>query len=263
MSNEKYFITKENSRVLVLTLKNTKPVEVYKTYEDYNETFLTSEILKLKFSVKDIISVGDTISIEENDFIINEIIPSERGYYLLESEINKSAKYVLPLIADRTFATNFLFNKCLYNTYLYCNKYPQYNDNKHLFVVYKYVNNPVYKKMEESLFKNPNFIEVFEANSKKTVFIFEIPERYVYDVKLIIEGKYHLIDNFVKSDIIAFYEPTKNSDTKYTKLYNSLKEVFERNVNKTKMLENKLGCKLPKTIGIESKPDINKETLKL
>ena len=263
MSNEKYFITKENSRVLVLTLNNTKPVETYKTYEDYNKTFSTSEILSLKFSVENVINIGDIIKIEDNDFVINEIIPSEKGYYLLESEINKSAKYVLPLIADRNYATNFLFKKCLYNTYLYCDKYPQYNDDKHLFVMYKYTNNPIYKKMEESLFKNPNFIEVFEANSQNTVFIFEIPKRYIYDVSLILKGKYHMIDNFVKSDIIDFFEPFKNKDSKYKGLYTNLKEVFERNENKIKLLESKLGCKLPKTVGIESKPDINKETLKL
>ena len=147
MSNEKYFITKENSRVLVLTLNNTKPVETYKTYEDYNKTFSTSEILSLKFSVENVINIGDIIKIEDNDFVINEIIPSEKGYYLLESEINKSAKYVLPLIADRNYATNFLFKKCLYNTYLYCDKYPQYNDDKHLFLMYKYTNYTIYKNM--------------------------------------------------------------------------------------------------------------------
>lgn len=263
MVNEKYFITKENSRVLILTLKNTKPVEKHKTYEDYGKTFSTSVIISLKFSIDDIISVGDIINIEENDFTINEIIPFSNGYYLLESEINKSAKYILPLIADASYATNFLFKKCLHNTYLYCDKYPKYNDKKHLFVVYKYTNNPVYKKMEEKLFKNPNFIEVFEADSQNTVFIFEVPKRYIYDVTLIIKGRYHLIDAFVKSAIIDFFNPLKNKDNKYKGLYDNLKEIFERNSNKIRTLESELGCKLPKTVGLESKPDISKETLKL
>lgn len=263
-ANKSYTIIKKSGRVLILQLNNIKPVETYETYTLEDRLYSTDNIVKLRFSKTNTISVGDILTIENIKFNISDIQRGEKDiYYLLDSKPNKSAKYILPLIAENLTATNFLFKSWLYNTYLYWDKCPQYSNGKYLFVCYKFIQNSTYKQMETLLTNNINFIEVIEADYSKTVFVFEIPYKYKYSVNQIINGDYHLLDGEIKNKIITFFSPVENSNKEYKQLYEQTKRIFERNDVEVKRLEKSLGCNLPTHIGVESKPDITNETLKL
>jgi len=241
--NQKLEITPINARVLSLT-SNCEPKTLY------NEDF---EIVELDFyKIKDI-KIGDTIEISGVTYNVNKIVKQNSNHYLIDSNLTKSSEFILPLVSlPNTISSHYFYNKYFYNCYLYWDKYPQYSDNKHLFVCYKFYDSKEYKGLETFISEHKNFITNIDPNNNFTIFVLSIPKEYHYAVETILEGKYHELDNSIKSKIINFYE---------LKLGNPIYNALLRPLEAVKKLELKLGTKIPSNMGLYTKPTKESESL--
>jgi hypothetical protein len=151
----------------------------------------------------------------------------------------------------------------LYNTYLYCDKYPQYSNGEFLFLCYKFIDNATYKKLETELISQKNFVEIIEPDKTYTIFVFEIDKKYHFIVDQFLQGKYHNFHKSVKDQILAFYDIKNNKVKYYAPMYNRISGVLSNNKADREKLEIKLKIDLPPDMNWESKPSINEESLKL
>lgn len=257
-------ITTISSRSLSLRMNNIKAIETRNYYEEFDQTFYTDNITGLRFEGKNpfIIKLGDNIKIDRVNYKINNIICGRNNeYILIDQELNKSAKYLLPLVLPvGAIATGYLFNTCLYNTYLYCDKYPKLSDDKYLFLKYRFYDRPEYKLFESIILKQKNFIFADDSEKGFTTFVLDIGEEFSSTVDLFKLGKYHVFKEPYDNKILNFFIPTK-SGKRYKGLFTQIKQILTRDINKVKQLENKLGMELPEGMGLESKPSLKSETL--
>ena len=253
-----------NARMLSLNLQNLIPTEKREIYTELGHNILTNKILGLNFYDKKRFNIGDELIVNGVNYTINQIEPGEDyNYYLIDSTFNKSANYLLPLVADTNkSAGNYLTNFCLYNTYLYCDKYPQYSNGNFLFLCYKFMNLSGYKKMETEIIQQSNFVEIIEPNKNFTVFVLEINNRFKDTVNQFINGQYNLFHKDVKDKILSFYDIRNNGGAEtYLRTYIRIKDVLYNSKEEIARLEKKLDIRLPEGMCIESKPLTNEETL--
>lgn len=252
-----------NARVLSLKFKNISPTELREYDTFLGSTFSTGKILGLSFYDKKKFIIGDVLKVNDIDYTINVIEPGpDFDYYLIDTEFNQSVKYLLPLISENNKkADGYLVSSCLYNTYLSLEKYPEYNDCNFLFLCYKFINDDNYKKLEKEIINQKNFVATLEPSTSFTIFVMELDKKYNETISLFLEGKHHNFKPEVKSKITEFYSVVSNKN--YNRLLYWVKSVMNRDKLEVVKFEEKFGCKLPSNMSIESKPDINLETLKL
>jgi len=255
-----------NSRSLSLITNNIKGIELRDCYTEFNYPFETNEILELRFEGKSpyVIKLGETIDIDKNTYTINKILCGRNNeYILIDQEINKSAKYILPLLLPLgATATGYLYNKCLYNTYLYCNKYPKLSNEKFLFLKYRFFDNPVYKILESLITSQKNFVLVDDSEKGFATFVLDIGEEFSGNIEYFKQGKYHMFKDLHDNKITGFFNFNKNEGD-YKPIYMQIHQTLNRTKEGIKKLEDKLGVILPEGMGLESKPDLLKETLNL
>ena len=262
-SKKSYTIEIENARRLILRPNNIEITDSFNYYELFSKKYYTDEILSINLANKKTISIGEQLKVDNINYTINQIYRGNKVYYLVDSVLNKSAKYILPFVCeDYKCAGNYLYMRTFYNSYLYWDKYPQYSDNKHLFLCYKFLDNDTHKKLEAELIKQKNYIETIEPNTTFTIFVMEIPEKWRFATNQIIKGRYHYLDSYEKGKILEFFSPVRSGNA-YQLLYNRLSKVLWREEDEVRQLERKLAMSIPKHISIESKLIIKDETLKL
>ena len=143
-----------------------------------------------------------------------------------------------------------------YGTYLHCDKYPEFNNGKYLFVVYRFFNHSFYKEFEKELSTQSNLVKTVDFCEDKVLFIFEIPKEYLETVELFKEGKYSKFSQDAKSLIIAYSAQAY----KYPPLLEDLTGVLWKHKTRREKLEKELGVTLPKDSELASKINYENET---
>lgn len=250
-----------NARVLNLQLKNVNVNEIREQWQEFGHVFITDKIVGLDFLKKKLISIGDIFTVDGIKFVVNKIKNGNNyNYFLIETEFNKSTFYLLPFIADNDkYAGNYLINYCLYNTYLYWDKYPQYNNGEYLYLCYKFFNNDVYKKLELNLMEQKNIVDIINIDSTFTMFILKLNNP---NLKHFLNGDYHKYDKQSKLKIVNFFNPTNNT-INYKDIYSRVVNVLNNDKNKIQELELKLDINLPDNMNFESKPLLEDETCRM
>lgn len=255
------------SRSLSLTMYNCSALEEREYFTVLDETIYTNTITKLKFHGTNNFEVclGLPLVVDKVKYNVVEIIPGERinQYIIISSHLNISTKYLLPLVSnEKSTASNYLFNTCLDNCYMKCNKYPDLEKGKFLFVTYRFFNNAMYKKLETEITNQKNFVLADDSRQGFTTFILDISEAIYESVVLISTGKYSLLSPEIKSRIVSFYDPKRAGSTyKYQHKY--VKDVLYVSEDRRQQLEKKLDIKLNEGCELESKPLLINETLEL
>ena len=265
-SNKNIDISYVNSRKLLLNLNNCVVKEIRATEQVLDYVLYSDKISGLDFYGKKSVNVGDTLLINNVSFTINIIKPHpDNGYYLIDTEINKSLMFIFPLVIKTgEIPSDYLFNSCLYNTYLYYDKYPQYSENNHIFLTYKFYDIEGYKKIETFIATRDGYVETLEPNSTFSLFVFEIPTKYKEAVTLILEGKYHKLSDEVKNKILSFYNsPKQLKEGDIVEVKHNLFNAFTIDKQKKLKFENYLSVKIPEDVSLISKPVISNETFKL
>ena len=257
-----------NKRILQLLPINARELSLSGEIEPIigrekdKEGFDIGGIQSLTYDGKKQFKLNDKFEINNIKYVINSIEKlNNKEYTLVDTYLNKSALFLLPLVTEpNNYAGNYLVNYCLYNTYLY---YPGYRDGNFLFLCYKFLDNPTYKKLEEKLINHSNFIEIIEKGIF-TIFVLEIDKKYNFIIDQFIEGKYHDFHDVVKHKITSFYDLNNNAGiTAYIKLFKCVDGALYNREESRKKVERELYVNLPNNINWLSKPDINNETFKL
>lgn len=246
--NKSIEITVKNGRELLLR-HNIDTVKITKDTR-------SNKILNIDFYGKNF-CVGSNVEVnilesKHNYFItlINQI--DQYTFELICEPLTKSSIFLMPLVTEKgTFHDLYFYNTYLYNAYINFTGLDEFNDNNHLFLVYRFFISDYFKNLENYISQHKNFVKTYEPNREFTVYIMEIPLIFQKDARMILRGKYSNISATAKSKIISFHKAHIESE---------LSHILHKSSKLKEELEQHLGCNIPEDIELHSKPELIKET---
>jgi len=251
-------ISVANKKYIEINIKNGRELTLLHNIDSYKTTIEKNNIQSLTF-YDHIIQVNQPLELKVDStktiYLIKEINKVDNYKFSLICErLNKSSIFLLPLIAEKNSNHRaFFFNTFFYNAYIHYEGLEEYNDGKHLFLLYRFFNTDSFKDLEEILRSTNNFVKTYEPNKYFTCFIMEIPIMFQQDVNKILKGKYSNISSTAKSKIITFHEA--HTDSEVAHILFKVPKLKEK-------LENYLGCAIPDDVELCSKPVLELESFK-
>ena len=209
------------------------------------------DIVSLAMPDNYFIAVGDTIRIKDEPYKINIINKIEEkgiiSYHLKTAERTKTSIFILPMLSGNR-------NLFLYDTHL-INAFIGVEDIKdHLVLLYRWSEDPFFAKFDLALRKFPTFIKAFDPGPNHTVYIFEIPDKYLKEFVLFKEGKYSKLADEYKLKILEFHHMSADS---------ALAKILFKSFERKAELEKKLDAELPEDSELLSIIDLKTEILNL
>lgn len=249
-----------NNKCAEISIINSRQLRLKTNSEYPTITKENDDIIGLSYYGEFSVNINDTIKIDNADITYNykvQYIEQESaGSFILTEELrNKTSRFLFPLITHVGAVSGlYYYNQYFYNAYTSCANYPQYNDNKHLFIVYKFFNHEGFKKFETTLQNHKNIVDTIDISVDKVLYIFEMPIEYLECINLFLKGSYLKFPDNSKIKIFQFYADCKSE---------LALEVLKDSAARRKELSIKLGYDIPKDIPTMSKPNIEEEVLKL
>lgn len=214
------------------------------------------QIICIEFDGGFHIEVGDLFPLitECNTKTLYKVLKIEKlenteTYKIINEQINKSTHWLLPFVA--LCESEIGYDSILTNAYIY-NDNPLFTFYKNGYIFLKYNYRQEYDSFFKQLESHTNFIKLSTLYSRYDyVYVFKIPEQWMKDVNLLLEGKYSQISNKAKLRILKFHSLKANGRTGNI-LYRSKSYMAE--------LQEKYGVdfELPE---LENKFDKEQETL--
>jgi len=209
-----------------------------------------------------ILQLGDMYNCSVNNFDIqyktNHIIESKKDlktFYVLESIYNKTSLFIIPLIfKNKTLASYIEYNSgnigYLMNGYLDCN-FIEHKAENSIFILLKFSKSSRFKAQEEYLIKHECFVRTIDINNRYVLYEFIIPDNFIEDYKLLLDGKYSLISKQAKERIITFHYNSQEGGL--------IKKILIREESLIKHYEKELDVNMnyPDRIELYSKFDEN------
>jgi hypothetical protein len=154
---------------------------------------------------------------------------------------NKSLNYVLPMLGinykqfrDLTFPKSQFVNVFVGDDSI--------GLENCILLLYKYSSKEEFDKLDEELRQHPEFDHTYEPDKYHTMFVFNIPLKYIEDFGKFIDGKYSQFTEEYKKHILKFNES------------NLTEGVLYKRESEFKELEKKLGISIPRDQEASSKP---------
>ncbi len=210
--------------------------------------FTSTESVKLGDRVK--VSL-DTSSNSYNTYYNCNYMYKEDASNILvnEFEENDTSVYILPLLEIKS--NHLLLDKTFVNCYI------EHYDFKHplgefVYLIYRYLPVNYYAKFV-SAFQNLDNCKYYQRDKDKRFdcFVLKIEDKFVKDVKLILEGKFSKISEEAKNLILRFHNQ-QNPET-------PLSQILYKGELRRNELEEFLDVKIPDNIDYATKPDIVNE----
>ena len=245
----------ENSYCTIKKI-NAKQLRVELNTEYPSIEKIDGNIRKLIFSKEFSIDLYDELDMSNGQiYKVNYIEEESPGtFILIEALTTKTSRFIFPLLFHiNEIASKYYYRVYFYNAYLYCNNY---DNDKYIYVVYRFFDTEDYKQLESTLTKNKNFIKLVDINNGKVLFMFKIPERFEVELELFKQGKFLQYSIEAKNRIDCFYRKVDNVEVDQIAI-----DVIRDNKERRIKLETELGCIIPKSIATISKPTIEEETL--
>lgn len=238
----------KNGRDLLL-LHNSDTVKIIKE---------NNNIVELDFYDKVAVKINEDIEVQIPNnrlkYNITSITRSEDDEYSFElscCKITKSSVFLMPLVCDKDIDRSaYFYNTYFYNAYIKLDGLEEFNDGRHLFLVYRYINSEYFKELEAKIYSSKYFVKTYEPNRNFTVFIMELPLMFQNDSKLIMKGKYSAISTTAKARIMTFHKAHIESE---------LSHILQRNQKLKDKLEEYLKCTIPDNIDLCTKPFLTEE----
>lgn len=237
-------ITLTNGKKFLLTPINSRSIEV-ETKDSFIQVNKAGKIIQsILLGGEKKISLGDEVSCYIVDTLsyykISSITQITKNLFQLSCEdLTKTSLYLLPCLGG---TRNIFGWSYLYNSYI-----TDYNsDNPKLKLTYRFVGSENYNKLENFLINHKFYICTKEENKYLTSYIFSIPDEYKQDYHSFLDGKFSLLSEKLKQNILVFHGFNKRTNV-YKILYKS-KEL------KTE-LEKELGIELEENCELASIPD--------
>ena len=154
---------------------------------------------------------------------------------------NKSFTYLSPIVGLNS--KELSINNYLLNTYLD-------ESLEYIYYTFRFYPFKWYNSLNEVFKLNKYYVCTETSKDKRfDYFKFKIPNEFKNEIKTFLAGQYHLFSEKYKIKIITFH----NEINKHSRLFKILSNDEELRLE----LSIRLGTKLPKNIGLDSKP--NKE----
>lgn len=174
---------------------------------------------------------------------------------------NKSDIYILPMLGLKS---SQFFNRDSLPQSQYINCFigdSNKNINNKILLLYKFHSSRLYLNFEVVLQKHDLYDYSYETDNSHTMFVFNIPDKYLNDYNKILKGKYSTISDIYKEHIISFHSLSKSSET-FGILYktNNRREQLELDINEGLPRFN--WTKIPDNVELESLFDNNIEIFK-
>lgn len=170
---------KSPSVSVVITDKNVTQLECF------GHTFSIGDFTELNY--------GNSKSL----FYISKIEKlSEYKYRIYTTKPTKAKHFILPLLGkNREFwhYTTWLIN-CYINSNL-----------EEIVLEYRFNSNPKYLEFEHQLRNYTGFCGSYEQDYNTTMYFYKIPKEYLQDIKLFLDGKYSLLSEQLKTNILRFH----------------------------------------------------------
>lgn len=159
---------------------------------------------------------------------------------------NKSKTYLLPYMASYI---DIKFLSRLNNTYAIM------NDEFKFCLRYDFSAKKVFMDYEESLTKNPYYVDAVDVTKEEVIYIFDYPEAVIPIVKLFMEGKYSYLPD---KDIIKRYLMQHFGIQTSHRIFH----ILDRTVYLRSKIEESLGLDpIPEHLDLEDPPNKDIEEL--
>ena len=204
---------------------------VVNRYLNYND----GEICNIDYpSFK--LELKETLIINNEMFKVQKIKLKKTEHFnklfLYSSILSRSSNFITPLLIKHK--NDVSFDKYFMNCYVGNELTGDYGKFIYIHLRYK----PVLEleNIEKKLIEDENFIESRNTDKQYTLYKFKVPDEFLKDYNLILEGKYSKISNEAKLRILSFHNADKNS-----KIFQILYRKEELKI----FLENEFQEKLP------------------
>lgn len=173
---------------------------------------------------------------------------------------NKSKTYLLPLLSevidiDLRFYTNII------NTYIFDSE-DAYKDC--IFVKCKFnFKNPEYTKFENKMIDNQYYVDLIDINNDEVVYIFKIPEEYLFEYNKFKKGKYSKYKNDAKELILSFFNKVYKGNPNAVNFLIKIKQVLYKDKKLREKIEKELNVKIHYDAELTDIIDRDNETINL
>jgi len=217
-----------------LSIISTSPIEITDYYIKTGDIMIRlGDVIKVTLPNK--VSTTYTCNyISKEDLLFPKI-------YLTEYKVNTSLLYILPTLGKDAeyFKPATFINTCLIT-----------KNVRYLYIIARKTDTMNYIAWINLLKSHSLFISSFK-NKSFMYLKFQIPEKNIEDVKLLLQGKFSKISNLLKQQILQFFD--YNMENSY------IAQVLYKSPKLKKMMEQKLDVKIPKDIELYSKPTLQLE----
>lgn len=231
-------------------IKNGRMIEIYTNASNVEETSVNNHITELKISDKTF-RIGDEFP-HDMDCISSsyEIVKIEQGaeegksyknrYTFFTHIRNKVSTYILPCLMTTRYENRdyFMIDSYFINAYLT-------EDLQQIVLMYRFAKSDLYNKLEQNILKHTYYSGIDTSKLGFDCFIMDIPDEYLNDIELFVQGKYSKLSDKLKTNIKTFYNLNKRS---------RVFQVLDRDKELVKEMEKIYGCSF-KGIDLEEKPN--------
>ena len=250
-------ISVARNKTLELTIINGRDILLKHNVDTVNIKRERDEITEIAFYDRKLFQVNSDVEIDvlgnKHTYRINKIKKlNDYSFELSSCSLTKSSIFLMPLVTGKDMTYDqYFYNVYFYNAYLNFEGMDEYNDGKHLFLVYRFFTSDYFRSLETFIQQHKNFVKTFEPNREFTVYIMEIPLMFQKDSRMICRGKYSNITTTAKSRIIFFHRAHIESE---------LSHILHRSDKLKQKLELELACSIPDEVDLCSRPNLIEET---
>jgi len=244
----KEVIQLEDSNFILIETLNARQIRISTNCNKIKYEEISGEIISININEKLSIQKNNHMQITVNKQVHNYNISiitklSNNSFLISTNYPTKCKHFILPTLGN---------NKENFQTENYLEDVRLGKELDKLYLTYRYFKGELYNFLERFIMNHPNYVQHNDSDTGHVIYEFNIPAKFLKDVKLFKEGKYSQFSGELKSKIMSFYGLRKGGDT-YNILY---KEKALR-----EQLELEFMCELPPNIELYDIPTLNKELI--
>jgi len=215
------YLNPEKTRYIKYTMENAIKIVLSGRYTVNIEDFDKNNNIKELVLDDLVFENGQTIEVKINDITYNlriiTIKKNKNKYELLLENRNKSSIFVVPSLGyDSTY---FSYDKLFVNSFLARKELKE--EVSEVYLVYRSTKANDYIQLDEKLRKHPNYVDSYDFGNTDILLRFDIPEKYIPEVKKFVEGSYSMFSKDFKIRILNFFNGSRT-------LIENLKMIFNK-----------------------------------
>jgi len=235
------------NKVSYRELTLTAPLSPMERYDLSTHQLTSITVENIPFKINSIVKIK-----ERGKFVpfhINYIIKIQKNQYsLLVTKINNVSMFMLATLFDT--ATECLFPNNLINAYIGLS---DMSVTGNIHIAYRYTGDRGFYEFEQKISQHKNLLDSYCLDNFHSMYEFSVPDKYINEYSLFLEGKYSEFSEHYKDKLCKFYSPIISVPVKNTRFY----KIIYKDEGYRKKLSKDLGIEIPKNQELGNKPDKN------